>query len=287
MEGSLAYLRALLCQRGLDEMRRRATRRWNGSARPAPTARRCCTPGRVPTCSKATSTEPTCSSPSRGRGGQRRREPFVAVVFAERGMVAIERDDWPEAEALATQALAIIEDGEFDDYWTSALVCAWARALCPPRRRAEARTSRHGRLASGPAHPRAAGRARSRRCSNSPARTSRSPTPEARGRAETDRRHPAASASSWVCAEAGDRAASRLETLRGEMLGRLLADDGRTAAASAVAHAPLVGGDQRAAVRLAEHGQDASDLDLSEVRRVDSRPDGHAQRTGLGLAAHT
>ena len=35
----------------------------------------------------------------------------------------------------------------------------------------------------------------------------------------------------------------------------------------------LAGGDQRAAVRLAEHGQDAGDLDLPQVRRVESRRD--------------
>jgi LuxR family maltose regulon positive regulatory protein len=40
--------------------------------------------------------------------------------------VAVGRDDWPAAEALAERALSILQDGQFDDYWTSALVYAWA-----------------------------------------------------------------------------------------------------------------------------------------------------------------
>ena len=59
-------------------------------------------PGRRPTCSKATPTGPTCSS----REPLTRRRapdvvPFIPLVLAERGIVAIERDDWSEAEALA------------------------------------------------------------------------------------------------------------------------------------------------------------------------------------------
>jgi ATP/maltotriose-dependent transcriptional regulator MalT len=52
--------------------------------------------------------------------------PLAAVVLAERSIVADGRDDWPAAVALAEQALSILQDGEFEDYWTSALVYAWA-----------------------------------------------------------------------------------------------------------------------------------------------------------------
>jgi len=51
--------------------------------------------------------------------------PFAAVVLAERGIVEIERDDWPEAEVLAERASSFLDDGSFDEYWTSALVYAW------------------------------------------------------------------------------------------------------------------------------------------------------------------
>ncbi|MBL8924756.1 MAG: hypothetical protein JNM77_00750 [Pseudonocardia sp.] len=51
--------------------------------------------------------------------------PFLPVVLAERGIVAIMRDDWHEARAFADQALAFVQDGSLDRYWTSALVYAF------------------------------------------------------------------------------------------------------------------------------------------------------------------
>jgi LuxR family transcriptional regulator, maltose regulon positive regulatory protein len=50
--------------------------------------------------------------------------PAVALTLAGRAIAAIERDDWPAAETLADQALVIISHGQFDSYWTSALVYA-------------------------------------------------------------------------------------------------------------------------------------------------------------------
>ena len=59
--------------------------------------------------------------------------PLVALVLAERGIAAIERADWPAAEAFTEQALTIVRDGHFDDYWTSALVYAWAARIAAHR----------------------------------------------------------------------------------------------------------------------------------------------------------
>jgi LuxR family transcriptional regulator, maltose regulon positive regulatory protein len=52
--------------------------------------------------------------------------PLAAMVLAERCFVAEERNDAARVEALAAQALAIVEAGGFEQYWTSALVYAWA-----------------------------------------------------------------------------------------------------------------------------------------------------------------
>jgi LuxR family transcriptional regulator, maltose regulon positive regulatory protein len=52
--------------------------------------------------------------------------PLAAVILAERGSIAAGRDDWAEAAALADRALELIQGGQFDAYWTSALVYAWA-----------------------------------------------------------------------------------------------------------------------------------------------------------------
>ena len=55
--------------------------------------------------------------------------PLAAMVLAERCIVSAERDDWAEVTTLAQRAVEIVEDGRFQDYWTSALVFAWgARA---------------------------------------------------------------------------------------------------------------------------------------------------------------
>ena len=59
--------------------------------------------------------------------------PFLPVVLAERGIVAIGRDDWDEADAFADQALAFVQDGSLDRYWTSALVYAFV-ARCAMHR---------------------------------------------------------------------------------------------------------------------------------------------------------
>jgi LuxR family maltose regulon positive regulatory protein len=52
--------------------------------------------------------------------------PLAAMILAERCVVAEERNDAARVEALAGQALAIVEAGGFEQYWTSALVYAWA-----------------------------------------------------------------------------------------------------------------------------------------------------------------
>jgi LuxR family maltose regulon positive regulatory protein len=59
--------------------------------------------------------------------------PFLPVVLAERGIVAISRNDWNEADAFADQALALVQDGSLDRYWTSALVYAFV-ARCAMHR---------------------------------------------------------------------------------------------------------------------------------------------------------
>jgi LuxR family maltose regulon positive regulatory protein len=51
--------------------------------------------------------------------------PFVPVLLAERGIIALERHQWDDAVACAERATAIMRGGQFDDYWTSALVYAW------------------------------------------------------------------------------------------------------------------------------------------------------------------
>ena len=127
IEGTLAYLRALLCRDGIDEMGRDAKFAWDALALDSPYR---ATMLQVEALSHLLEGDLdradallTRAADAATRAGN---HPSVSVVLAERGIVAIERDDWATAAILAEQALAIIEDGQFDEYWTSALVYAWA-----------------------------------------------------------------------------------------------------------------------------------------------------------------
>ena len=52
--------------------------------------------------------------------------PAVALLFAERRLAAVNHGDGPVAKTLIDAALAIVSHGQFDGYWTSALVYACA-----------------------------------------------------------------------------------------------------------------------------------------------------------------
>lgn len=65
--------------------------------------------------------------------------PFVPVLLAARGIVAIDREDWPEVDAITGRAMSIMSGGDFDDYWTSALVYAWTARVA----------SHHGNVTEG------------------------------------------------------------------------------------------------------------------------------------------
>jgi LuxR family transcriptional regulator, maltose regulon positive regulatory protein len=66
--------------------------------------------------------------------------PLAALLLAERCVIAIDRRDWPEAEALADRAVSIVRDGHFEHYWTSALVYAAAAEVA--RHRGDLRAAR-------------------------------------------------------------------------------------------------------------------------------------------------
>ncbi len=126
MEATLAYMRSLSCRNGLDEMRHDAEIALAGFS-PA-------TPYRATMLhtqavgyllegdlDRAEPMLARAMDVASGAGAL----PLVPFVLAWRGAVAIERDDWPCAEAFAEQALAIMHGGQFDHYWTAALVYAW------------------------------------------------------------------------------------------------------------------------------------------------------------------
>ena len=133
-EGTLAYLRALMCRQGLDQMREDADIALAGLApaspyRPAMLHARGLAELLGGDLDQAESELVRAQDEAASAGVV----PFVPVALAERGLVAIDRDDWAQAGDLAAQALTIMQSGEFDDYWTSALVYAWAARVTAHR----------------------------------------------------------------------------------------------------------------------------------------------------------
>jgi LuxR family maltose regulon positive regulatory protein len=150
MEGSLAYLRALLCRDGLDEMRRDAAIALCGLSPSSPyRAAMLHAEGVSYLLDGDLEAADVVFARALDESTSSGLVPFIPVVLAERGIVAIARDDWAEADALAAQAVQLMGDGRFDEYWSSALVYGWAaRTACRRGAIAEARdlTTRAARL---------------------------------------------------------------------------------------------------------------------------------------------
>jgi len=127
MEGTLAYLRAILCRNGIDEMRRDAQMARDGLGPSSPyRVTMLYTEG----ISYLLQDDPARAGPILARAAADAAEagslPLAALILAEQCGVAAESGRWDEVTALAQRAVTIVEDGRLGDYWTSALVYAWA-----------------------------------------------------------------------------------------------------------------------------------------------------------------
>ena len=127
MEATLAYLRAILCRDGMADMRRDARTAWQGLSPASPyRATMLYTEG----ISYLLEGDPFRAEPILARALDLATHsgslPLASLILAEQCGVAAERNDWSEITTLAKNAATIVEDGHFGDYWTSALVYAWA-----------------------------------------------------------------------------------------------------------------------------------------------------------------
>ena len=127
MAGTLAYLRAILSRDGVDEMRRDAQIALEGLS---PTSPYRATMLHTEGISYLVQGDPERADPilvhafdvATGANAL----PLAALILAERCIVAAQRDHWTEVTTLTQRAVALVEAGRFEDYWTSALVYAWA-----------------------------------------------------------------------------------------------------------------------------------------------------------------
>ena len=127
MQATLAYLRANLCRDGLAEMRRDARIAWQGLSPDSPyRATMLYTEGM----SYLLEGNPARAEPVLARALDLATHagslPVAGLILAQQCGVAAERNDWSEITTLAKRAVTIVEDGRLGDYWTSALVYAWA-----------------------------------------------------------------------------------------------------------------------------------------------------------------
>ena len=134
IEGMLAFLRANLCRDGLEAMRRDAQEAWQGLSLVSPFRANMI---QVEGLSHLLEGDADRADGFFARAADEATRfsvlPVVALVLADRGCAAIERDDWAAAAMFADQALAIMHGGEFDGYWTSALPYAFAARVAVRR----------------------------------------------------------------------------------------------------------------------------------------------------------
>jgi LuxR family maltose regulon positive regulatory protein len=127
MEGTLAYLRACLCRDGTAGMRRDSRIALDGLSPASPyRATMLYTEG----LSYLLEDEPARAEPVLARAldvaAHIDAPPLTTLILAQQCGTAAQRNSWSEVTSLAQRAVAILRTGHFDDYWSSALVYAWA-----------------------------------------------------------------------------------------------------------------------------------------------------------------
>ncbi|HEX2370638.1 MAG TPA: LuxR C-terminal-related transcriptional regulator [Acidimicrobiia bacterium] len=127
MESYFAYLRALLCRDGVVAMRRDARVSWDGLSPASPYRP---TMLHTEALSYLLEDDAVRAAPILVRAFDGAMQtgalPLAAIILVDRCIAAIGNDEPLDTEQLTARAVSIVEEGRYDDYWTSALVYAWA-----------------------------------------------------------------------------------------------------------------------------------------------------------------
>jgi LuxR family maltose regulon positive regulatory protein len=127
MEGTLAYLRAVLGRDGMAEMRRHARTARDGLSPASPYQ---ATMLYAEGLSYLLEDDPAQADPILARAldvsAHVGAPPLTALILVQQCTLAAQRKSWSEVTSLAERAVALVQAGHLDDYWTSALVYAWA-----------------------------------------------------------------------------------------------------------------------------------------------------------------
>ncbi|HEY7007620.1 MAG TPA: LuxR C-terminal-related transcriptional regulator [Jatrophihabitantaceae bacterium] len=127
MDGTLAYLRANLLRSGPQAARADARRALAGLGPDSPYR---ATMLYTYALSYLLDGEPDRAEPRLAHAHEVAHAagalPLAALILAERCIIAAGRDDWADVTRFSHRALSIVTEGGFEQYWTSALVFAWA-----------------------------------------------------------------------------------------------------------------------------------------------------------------
>ena len=130
MESLLAYLRAFLCRDGVAKMRSDAVNSYRGLGPTSPyRASMLFAEGLAARLDGSLDDAETIFARALDAARVHGAVPVAAMVLAEQGAISAERDDWASATELGEQATALLADGLFDEYWTSAFVYSWGARI--------------------------------------------------------------------------------------------------------------------------------------------------------------
>jgi LuxR family transcriptional regulator, maltose regulon positive regulatory protein len=122
IEHDQAMLRALLCRDGVERMRADAQTALAGVTSGSWRATGLVLKGVADMLADEADRADAVLAEAVELGTDARAWPATSTALAERGVLAIHRDDWGQAELLAGQALAVLQAGQLDDYIMTALV---------------------------------------------------------------------------------------------------------------------------------------------------------------------
>lgn len=126
-EALLAYLRALLARDGVARMRAHAQAAYRGLELRSPyRATMLFTEGLSYVLEDDQDRADPILAAAVDAADVAGAAPLTAVVLTERAMIAADQHRWSAVKAHSDRALAIMAEGRFSEYWTSALVYAWA-----------------------------------------------------------------------------------------------------------------------------------------------------------------
>jgi LuxR family maltose regulon positive regulatory protein len=127
VEGTVAYLRAIEARDGTERMRADARTAREGLSPASPfRAAMLHTEGLAELLDGALDRADDLFVEAIESAELARAEPVVAMDLCERAAISAEHGDWPTAVDAVRRASAIVADGGFGAYWTSAIVHAWA-----------------------------------------------------------------------------------------------------------------------------------------------------------------